>query len=987
MKCLVNGLSTAVRRAPFSVVLLAVVVSGVLGYLGGGFRPEGDSNASFAPNAPELEAADRIGELFSEEATTSVMQVVITAPAGGSVFSLDGLAAVQAVEKTVRGGSFEDILAESEDPALAAERPAVISFLSPVLGAIAQGQRIPTADAEVQQLYKGALSVLPQETVSLFQQLLPESGDPATAVAEKGLMILITTGPKSSDEYETFADLSALAAKEIEATALPGGVSAEPFSFELLFADSDEFETEIVRLFSTAILIIVLVLAAVFLIVPDSRRARRWMTFGFLGIVVGVGLSILPTLAKILDSVFPDVISNWPSGTIFSLVAVAMLLLFLAWSAERFHLAFPLMVFVGWHRWGTRVVEGNLDTSDALFRALGAVRRIIRFFARIGAHRLLGYLDRIDSALCIRNPMYQKGLRRTSADTLLTIVTIFFAISWMNGVGFLLYGNASPMVQILPILIIGLGVDYSIHVTSRYREELSDGRDVDASVRRAIRTVGIALFLATLTTAVGFLTNLFNPLPALREFGLLAAVGILASFLLMLTFVPAMRELLDRRGMRVGTMDGKSLAAGGSRALPRLISSTSWLANYIPGVVVVVALGLGGVGYYGFTQLETEFSFLDFIPTTSPLRGTFESIAQDFGGGFGESTHILIEGDVATAESWNAMVALNQNLATTENVVTFAGNPAGTSPVAAIVQLAFEEPNVGQALERAGVNPNTWTAPAGGSLASVYEAAFTADQQTMTGVLHRTSEGYDAALFDLTTQAGEAGAGQMREDVRVASAPVVGIGLSAVGTSGEIINDVIVTTLRDSQKSSLQITLIVALVLLVANFFFEARRPMLGVITTLPVVLVVLLSFGIMAGIGIPFGPVTATISALAIGIGIPYMIHITHRYLEDRGRFETIASAITSTLRNTGAALAGSALTTVAGFGILVTSTTIPFRQFGFVTAYTILLAMAAAVLVLPSALVLWDKWHRSRGENPYRGAETKIASGSVRAEGSDHL
>jgi multidrug efflux pump subunit AcrB len=48
------------------------------------------------------------------------------------------------------------------------------------------------------------------------------------------------------------------------------------------------------------------------------------------------------------------------------------------------------------------------------------------------------------------------------------------------------------------------------------------------------------------------------------------------------------------------------------------------------------------------------------------------------------------------------------------------------------------------------------------------------------------------------------------------------------------------------------------------------------------------------------------------------------------------------------------------------VTSTTIPFRQFGFVTAYTILLAMLAAVLVLPSMLVLWDRWHAKRGDAP---------------------
>ena len=44
--------------------------------------------------------------------------------------------------------------------------------------------------------------------------------------------------------------------------------------------------------------------------------------------------------------------------------------------------------------------------------------------------------------------------------------------------------------------------------------------------------------------------------------------------------------------------------------------------------------------------------------------------------------------------------------------------------------------------------------------------------------------------------------------------------------------------------------------------------------------------------------------------------------------------------------------------------STTIPFRQFGFVLAYTIFLALLAAVALLPSMLVLWDRWHRRRGD-----------------------
>ena len=152
---------------------------------------------------------------------------------------------------------------------------------------------------------------------------------------------------------------------------------------------------------------------------------------------------------------------------------------------------------------------------------------------------------------------------------------------------------------------------------------------------------------------------------------------------------------------------------------------------------------------------------------------------------------------------------------------------------------------------------------------------------------------------------------------------------------------------------------------------------MLGVITTLPVAIVVIWVFGLMAAFGIAFGPVTATISALGIGIGIPYMIHVTHRYLEERITQDSADDAAKQTLTFTGGALAGSAITTIAGFGILMISTTIPFRQFGFVIAYTILLALLAAVAVLPSMLVLWDRWHRNRGDAVLDEAAVEAALG----------
>jgi predicted RND superfamily exporter protein len=73
---------------------------------------------------------------------------------------------------------------------------------------------------------------------------------------------------------------------------------------------------------------------------------------------------------------------------------------------------------------------------------------------------------------------------------------------------------------------------------------------------------------------------------------------------------------------------------------------------------------------------------------------------------------------------------------------------------------------------------------------------------------------------------------------------------------------------------------------------------------------------------------------------------------------------AMRSTMRHTGGALAGSAFTTMAGFGVLVTSSLVPFRQMGLVTVYAIGLSLMAAVFVLPSMLALWDGYHRRRGD-----------------------
>ena len=572
------------------------------------------------------------------------------------------------------------------------------------------------------------------------------------------------------------------------------------------------------------------------------------------------------------------------------------------------------------------------------------------------------------------------SIRRTATDVLLTLLTIIMAIGIMQGSGYLLeqlgvIDAFSAPTQIVPILLIGLGVDYAIHLTSRYREEIGEGETVDGAMTGAVNSVGIALFLATVTTVIGFLTNVFNPVPALKDFGILAAVGIVVAFLLMLTFVPAVRLLLDRRAERNGTLPVRSLQAHGDRLLPRIMEKLTLLAEHAAIPTLVLALLLGGAGFYGFTQLETRFSFTDFLPDDSEYVLTLDILADDFGGGFGEQTQVLVE---ATAEQaidgamHNALVAANAALVEVEDVSTIETQqgefPNASSPIALLGQLLSggpeqTPPDVLAAAQEVGLADDL-TVAADADVTPLYEAMLASAPEQAAAVIAVSGAEVDALLWTITTTAGE-DVGDLRVGLGTTFEPVNDLGASAIATSDNIIGDVVVNELTASQSASLFITIAVAALVLVVSFYLESKRWFLGIITIAPVALVVLWTYGLMYATGIPFGPVTATIAALAIGIGVPFTIHIARRFQEDRRANDEMDVAMRLTMRHTGGALAGSAFTTMAGFGVLITSSLVPFRQMGQVTVYAIGLSLLAAVLVLPSMLALWDAWHRRRGDH----------------------
>ena len=556
-------------------------------------------------------------------------------------------------------------------------------------------------------------------------------------------------------------------------------------------------------------------------------------------------------------------------------------------------------------------------------------------------------------------------------------------IGTLLGPGFLnIIGAPNQISQIAPILLIGLGVDYAIHFTGRYREELGEGLSVKDSTKNTLSSVGIALTLATLATIVGFLSNVVSPLPEFKDFGITVSFGILFALLLVMTFVPAIRSLLDKKAEKKDSINREAFSSSGESVLNKVAGASSIIPRKLKLISIALLLGISSYGYVSFTNLDTVFNFTDFLPEDDPVVATLAVLTDEFGGGFGETTTVLLEGeDLATPEIHNAIIDAINNLATADNVVVFGENVANESVVASLGAMLAPQDVAPGAPPQApdmdlisglmsygvqlmtGEGMNALKVSTTGDVESLYKSLLTMDPATFGGSLYlNDQEIFTAQQIKITTSAGSEGSRQLTEDIYSAFAQVIDLGVDVAATNDSIVTNSVSDLISASQFQSLIFAILSSMLFLIIYYWIDLRRPFLGVVTIFPVIAIVMGTYLGMGLLEIPLNPVTATLTGIAIGIGVPFVIHVTNRFREALTKDSNPVSAITSTLKTTGGSLFGSAFTTMAGFGILTTSTLKPFQQMGQVVLVSIGFALVASILILPTLLVLWANYHNKK-------------------------
>jgi len=553
-------------------------------------------------------------------------------------------------------------------------------------------------------------------------------------------------------------------------------------------------------------------------------------------------------------------------------------------------------------------------------------------------------------------------------DTLFTLSALLIVIVWTFGLGVLLGYTFNPLTIAVPILLVGLAVDYGIHLTVRNRLEKRERPLAEATVE-TIGSVGMALLLATVTTVFSFMSNVVSDLSVMRQFGFLTSIGIVSAFLVMVTFVPACRLLVDRRRERLGKRRGSPTGSNNrprkEKRLERFVQLGAKGAGSHGAYIVVVALVISGISFYTITDISVEFDFMDFLPEDLPEAQTISYLMDNFNFSSSTST-VLMEGDVATGDAMEAIHESQENMANSRDVVLKGGRADTRSPLT--VAQAYGMPTSPTYMPDIGAAFAASDTDGDGVPDSGVEALMDAimanplSARDMRSVLHPDGKGgYDAAIIRVGVVDSVDGGAALSEDLSDDVAPILDLEDrgqldDAIVTDGPVLTFAVVSSITQAGLESVLFTVIAAAILLVITFYIAFRTFIVGLLTTVPIVLVIGWVFGTMTLLDIPINVVTVMVAALTVGLGITYAIHISHRFLEDLEK-EPWKEALCSTVGHTGAALFGAAATTIGGFGILTFSILPPMAQFGIVTAMSILYSFLASVFVLPSFLAIWAR------------------------------
>ncbi len=520
-------------------------------------------------------------------------------------------------------------------------------------------------------------------------------------------------------------------------------------------------------------------------------------------------------------------------------------------------------------------------------------------------------------------------LRSISAVLATLLVVSLSAAGAMGFAGFVGIKLTTASV-VAPIIILTVSVADSIHLISSLLEERRDGRDLHAAIAEALRVNAEPIFLTSLTTAIGFLSLNFADSPPFRDLGNITTVGVLIAWVLSMTLLPSLLVLF------------------GIRQPSRRKRDNDWVDSMADFVVLnrrpilFITAGFALTTLISISLNTLDDRFLNWFDPSMEARRDADFVTDNLTGPY--------QIEFSLASRLNASIAEPDYLTDVEAFGNWLSEQPGVAHV-------YSVPDVMKRLNQAmnGGNPEFFRLPEQADLAAQYLLLY--ELSLPYGLDLTTQMNLDKSASRLTVTTLAISSAETR-DIKYRAEQWLRLNTNFIEPAEATGTSIMFAFVSKRVIESMLYGTGFAILLISATILITLRNIKIGLLSLLPNILPVTITFGIWGLLVGEIGIIGSTIAASTLGLVVDDTVHFLSKYHRARKEHRlSTHDGIRFAFEHVGRAMITTTFVLAAGFYVLTFSNFLMNWQMGVLTIMTILTALILDLLLLPAILMWLDR------------------------------
>ncbi len=524
-------------------------------------------------------------------------------------------------------------------------------------------------------------------------------------------------------------------------------------------------------------------------------------------------------------------------------------------------------------------------------------------------------------------------LRSFTGTTVTLLVTILSTAAAMGFAG--LSGvKLTPPAAMAPTIIMTIAIADCVHILVSMFHEMRHGKSKFEAIAESLRVNTQPVFLTSLTTTIGFLTLNFSDSPPFHDLGNISAAGVIAAWVLSMTFLPAFLAIVP---VRV-----KPKAEDKSTVMERFAEFViAYRTKLLIGMGIIV-IGLTSM----VSQITLDDRFVEYFDESIPFRVDSDFTRENLTGIY------QVEFSVGSGESGG--ISNPEYLAKLEEFSNWLRTQPGVVHVNTMT-------DVMKRLNKSmhGDDQSWYILPQERELAAQYLLLY--EMSLPYGLDLNSQINVDKSASRLTVTLDNVTSSDMRNTAERSSqwlkdnAPSY---MQAEGTGASVMFSYI----SDRNIKSMLIGTAIAFFMISMSMVIALRSVKIGLISLIPNMVPAAMAFGVWGLVVGQVGMAVSVIAATSLGLIVDASVHFLSKYT--RARRERSASphdAVRYGFATVGTALWVTTAVLVLGFSVLSLSSFMVNADMGLLTATTIAIALVVDFLLLPPLLMLFERNHES--------------------------